>query len=90
MLDLAAALRSDGALTVSAVNKSDASSREVSFVLPEGYASAAVYTLNGPSKDSYNDVDATPVTICENDCVLRDGAALVTLPPHSVNLIVLR
>ena len=90
MLDLAAALRSDGALTVSAVNKSDASSREVSFVLPEGYSSATVYTLNGPSKDSYNDVGATSVTIRENDCVLRDGAALVTLPPHSVNLIVLR
>ena len=36
-----------------------------------------------------SDVGATPVTIRENDCVLRDGAALVTLPPHSVNLIVL-
>ncbi len=91
MVDLAAAVRScDGALTLSAVNKSDAVTQEIEIPLPEGYSSSTVYTVNGPSKDSYNDIGREEVVISQSDVSFKEDFARVKLAPHSVNMIVIQ
>ena len=89
-VDLAAAYRTcDGALTVSAVNKSADAAQDLEIPLPTGYSSATVYALNGPSKDSYNDIGREEVFVTETKGSCVHGTATVSLAPHSVNLIVL-
>lgn len=91
LIDMAAALRSsDGALTVSAANRSDVRAEEIEIPLPDGYSSVTVYTVNGPSKDSYNDIGQETVCIREGESVLCGNCVKVVLEPHSVNMIVLK
>jgi alpha-N-arabinofuranosidase len=93
MIDVAAATRkADGALTVSAVNKHDVENRELELVL-EGDGAArktvTVYTLNGASKDSYNDIDSEQVGISVTSFAAASDTVKIELPPHSVNMIVI-
>ena len=44
-------------------------------------------TLNGDSKDAYNDVGHEGVAVTETDLGLCDGAVEITLEAHSVNVI---
>jgi alpha-N-arabinofuranosidase len=93
MIDVAAATRkADGALTVSAVNKHDVENRELELVL-EGDGAArktvTVYTLNGASKDSYNDIDSEQVGISVTSFAVASDTVKIELPPHSVNMIVI-
>lgn len=86
-VDLAAALDCQGRVTLSLVNRHPEESLELSLCLREeapGYG--VLYTINGESKDSYNDVDRPEaVKITSREVSL--GAPLV-LEPHSVNLLV--
>ena len=47
-----------------------------------------IHTVNGPSADSYNDIDRTEVGITVSEWVPFTGS--ITLDPHSVNVIELR
>ena len=47
-----------------------------------------IHTVNGPSAESYNDIDKTEVGITVSEWVPFDGK--VTLEPHSVNVIELK
>ena len=85
-LDVLATAFSDGpGMAVSLVNKHPDAPQEVTIPL-EHPMSARVYTVNGPDKDSYNDVDRTEVTTMERSLGVCDHVSL-TLPPHSVTLI---
>ena len=48
------------------------------------------YTVTGATPDSYNDIDNEQVCIHEITAVVKSDAVTVKLPPHSVNLIVIR
>ena len=80
-----------GAYAVSAVNKHPTEARTLRIKadgLPSGASAAALWTLNGPSADAYNDVDRSEVALCSGaPPVWRDGALEATLPPHSVNVL---
>ena len=92
MVDVAAAVRtSDNALTISAVNKYDA--RDVELELPLFGRSAegvTVYTVNGESPDSFNDVGCEQVTVSQGESVLHAQTVTVKLPAHSASVIVIR
>ena len=47
-----------------------------------------IHTVNGPSAESYNDIDKTEVGITVSEWMSFAGS--VTLQPHSVNVIELR
>ena len=47
-----------------------------------------IHTVNGPSAESYNDIDKTEVGITVSEWMPFTGS--VTLQPHSVNVIELR
>ena len=44
-------------------------------------------TLNGDSKDAYNDVNHDGVTVKSTDLGLHEGTLEISLAPHSVNII---
>ena len=94
MIDIAAAERSsDGAITVSAVNKHDAETLELKLELSHDDAerkSVTVYTVNGDSKDAYNDIDNEQVGITSCEYAVMGGEITVALAPHSVNQIVIK
>ena len=48
-----------------------------------------VYTLNGASKDSYNDIDSEQVGISVTSFAAASDTVKIELPPHSVNMIVI-
>lgn len=80
---LATAFTGEPGLAVAAVNKhpDEAATIEIPMDTP---LPARMLTLNGPSKDSYNDVGRTEVTVTRTDL---GSAAAFTLPPHSVSII---
>ena len=94
MIDIAAAKRSnDDAITVSAVNKHD--SEEIKLELEIDHdsverKSVTVYTVNGDSKDSYNDIDDEQVCISSFEYKINERNISISLAPHSVNIIVIK
>ncbi len=78
----------NGEYAVAAINK-DANMEHVLDLCPIGadFTEVTVHTLNGPSPDSYNDVDKTDVKITS---VTLPYTGKVTLAPHSVNVIELK
>ena len=94
MIDIAAAERSsDGAITVSAVNKHDNETLELKLELSHDDAerkTVTVYTVNGDSKDAYNDIDNEQVGITSCEYAVMGGEITVALAPHSVNQIVIK
>ena len=71
------------ALAVSAVNKDP----EQAYTITLPAAKARQLLLNGPSKDSYNDVDRKECVITAQELNVVEGTVTVTLPPHSVSVI---
>ena len=74
-------------IALAAVNKHADQPQEI-FLDPASAGRAfTVFTVNGPSKDSYNDVGRTEISVRKSaEGVCRAGEALV-LEPHSVNVI---
>ena len=86
-LDLLATIFSDQpGMAVAAVNKDPDQAH--SIILPlAGKTQVTVRTVNGPSKDSYNDVGHEEVRLTEADLGVHEGAIEIALAPHSVNVI---
>ena len=79
----------DGEYAVAATNKDPENEQTVEFDTLDGNVSMMrIHTLNGPSTESYNDIDRTEVGITVSEWVPFDGKA--TLAPHSVNVIKLK
>jgi len=86
-LDLVVTAFSDRpGLAVSAVNKDAEKAHTIILPLNEP-ANITLLTLNGESKDSYNDVGHDGVFVTETDLGRHEGRLSVTLAPHSVNIL---
>ncbi len=76
-------------LAVAAVNKS--CSEEQTLTLDfDVDGDVVIYTLNGSSVDSYNDVDRTEVSVTERNAGAYRRGMELSLEPHSVNIICIR
>ena len=79
----------DGAYAIGAINKDAHNSQSFDLsLLDDTVTEMRIHTVNGPSTDSYNDIDRTEVGITVSEWMPFTGA--VTLDPHSVNVIELR
>ena len=73
-------------LAIAAVNKDGEDAHSITIPLDKP-ARVTLLTLNGDSKDAYNDVAHEGVTVRETDLGLCQGAVTVALEAHSVNVI---
>ena len=86
-LDLLATTFSDRpGLAIAAVNKDPGSAHTLRIPLDQP-AAVTLTTLNGDSKDAYNDVDHDGVTVTETDLGQYTGELTIELPAHSVSVI---
>ncbi len=79
----------DGQYAIAAINKDP--ENEQSFdvsVIEDEVSEYRIHTVNGPSTDSYNDIDKTEVGITVSEWMPFTGK--ITLAPHSVNVVELR
>ena len=89
-LDVIATTFSDHeGLAVAAVNKDPDASHAVSIPL-SAPAEVTLLTLNGDSKDAYNDVGHEGVRVTQTSLGLQQGTLEIALPPHSVSVISIR
>lgn len=85
-LELAAT--SDGArVAIAAINKHPTEPQRVSFDLDGTGKSVRLYTVNGPSADSYNDFGREEVALTERELGEYAPGMAIELAPHSVNVI---
>ena len=91
-LDTAATASEDGSrIAIAAVNKHPDEFREFSVILSSQPREYRLMTVNGPSKDSFNDLTHTDVKIKEGEWKPASGRELtVSLEPHSVNILQIR
>ena len=91
-LDTAATASEDGSrIAIAAVNKHPDEFRELSVILSSQPREYRLMTVNGPSKDSFNDLTHTDVKIKEGEWKSASGRELtVSLEPHSVNILQIR
>ena len=73
-------------MAVAAVNKDPDKTHMITLPL-SGKTQVILRTVNGESKDSYNDVDHDGVTTAATDLGMHEGSVEIALAPHSVNLI---
>ena len=73
-------------MAISAVNKSPDQAETISIPLSTP-GKITLFTLNGDSKDAYNDVDHQGVQVVETDLGTHADSVTITLEPHSVNVI---
>ena len=86
-LDLLATTFSDKpGIAIAAVNKDAENTHTITIPLDKA-AHITLLTLNGDSKNAYNDVDHEGVTVTETALDLCCGTLEVALPAHSVNII---
>jgi len=86
-LDLLATTFSDKpGMAIAAVNK-DAENAHVITIPLDKHARVTLLTLNGDSKDAYNDVGHDGVTVTETELGVFEGQLSVTLAAHSVNIL---
>lgn len=77
------------AYAIAVVNKDPENEQSVEFSLvEEALAEMRIHTVNGPSKDSYNDIGKTEVGITSSEWIPYTGK--VTVPAHSVNVVEIR
>jgi alpha-N-arabinofuranosidase len=93
-LDVVATKHSDsGAVSISIVNRHPEQAVQLKLSVNElqTYRSAVLYTVNGPSKDAYNDIDRPDdVKLGEETVALRGESELsLDIQPHSVNVLTL-
>jgi alpha-N-arabinofuranosidase len=90
-LDMVATTDDRGALRVSLVNRHPDKPLALD-VVPRGGAfsgRAALYTVNGPDKDSYNDaVHPDTVSLRHRALIPENGLLNLVLEPHSANVLV--
>ena len=87
-LDTAATASEDGSrIAIAAVNKHPDEFREFSVILSSQPREYRLMTVNGPSKDSFNDLTHTDVKIKEGEWKPASGREVtVSLEHHSVNI----
>jgi len=86
-LDLLATTFTDKpGMAVAAVNKDPGNACAIALPL-SGRTQVVLYTINGESKDSYNDVDHDGVTTQKHELGQHEECIEIALEPHSVNLI---
>ena len=94
MVDVAAAERSrDGAITISAINKHDSEERDVELEIDHDAIDrkhVTVYTVNGASKDSFNDIGNEQVSVSSCEYKVNGNNIRILLAPHSVNMVVIK
>ena len=79
----------DGEYAIGAINKDADNSQTFDLTLLGGQLTEMrIHTVNGPSAESYNDIDKPEVGITVSEWMSFAGS--VTLQPHSVNVIELR
>jgi alpha-N-arabinofuranosidase len=89
-LDAVATLRPDGAVAVSLVNKRADGAAEVSLELASDTGELTLYTIAADSVSAYNDVDASDrVRIASSKPARSNGSVALSLPPHSVSVLVI-
>ena len=86
-VDIAAARTADGGVSVSLVNKHPTDEKTVTLRLPGVFGRAVMYTLNGDSVDSYNDVGREEINVTEREAGDVNGTVSVELDAHSVNIL---
>jgi len=85
-----------GDLAVSIVNRHPTDAAPISLSLDgvgaDGAASAVLYTVNGASKDAYNDIDRpNDVKVTERELSVAGLRSIeLEVEPHSVNVLVVR
>jgi len=86
-LDLLATTFSDKpGMAVAAVNKDPDKAQAIKLPLNDK-TQVILHTINGESKDSYNDVGHDGVRTTKAELGLHEGSIEIALEPHSVNLI---
>jgi len=86
-LDLLATTFSDKpGMAIAAVNKDVEHAHAIAIPLPEP-APVTLLTLNGDSKDAYNDVGHEGVKVTERQLGMCAGVLEIDLPAHSVSVI---
>jgi len=79
----------DESYAIAAVNKDPIQEQTVELTMLEDTVSQMrIHTLNGPSTDSYNDIDRNEVGIVTSQWMPYTGS--IVLPAHSVNVVELR
>ena len=73
-------------IAIAAVNKDPEMPHTVSVPL-EKPAQITLLTLNGDSKDAYNDVGHDGVTVTKTDLGICEGQLSISLAAHSVNIL---
>ncbi len=87
-LDLLATSYTDReGMAFSVVNKDPENAQEVTLSVPGLKGKAVLHTINGPDKDSYNDVDHTEVVTTVKEIGAFDENMTITVEPHSVNVV---
>lgn len=87
-LDIVATKWSDKpGIAVAIVNKHGTETQDIELDIGEMEGQAVLYTLNGPDKDSYNDVNSQQVGITQCDLGHVTQRLSLQIPPHSVNVL---
>ncbi len=87
-LDILATKWSDKpGLAVAIINKNPTEEQYIELDIGEQEGQAILYTLNGPSENSYNDVHNRQVEITKRDLGQITNKLSFKLPPHSVNVL---
>ena len=88
MIDVVVTYDENG-YAVSAVNKDPENARTISLsMLDDSRKEMRVHTVNGPTKDAYNDIGRTEVGITSTEWM--PYAHEITLEPHSLNALEIR
>lgn len=88
ILDIVATKWSDKpGIAVAIVNKHGTEAQYIELDLGETRGQAVLYTLNGPDKDSFNDVNSWQVGITKYDLGYVTKGLSLQIPPHSVNVL---
>ncbi len=77
----------DGCLAVALVNKHPSDAQTIVLNVDQDADSLVLFTINGASKDAYNDVDRQDVTMRQQELGSYRRGMSVTLEPHSVNVL---
>ena len=76
----------DGMYAIAACNKDPNNAHKLALdMLGDDCKEMRIHTLNGPSQESYNDIDRTEVGVITTEWMPYTGE--ITLEPHSVNVI---
>ena len=92
VLDAVVTASSDGQnISAAMVNKHPSDSKEVTLCFASAPKQYRLIEVNGPSIDSFNDVNHSDVTLTENEWVIIDcNEITLSLKPHSVNVLQIR